>query len=154
MRPPQPFAGEVSRRLNEVEEILGKYVRITRGASPIRKYRDEAGAVAVVVKFAQARSYRGVAGFIKERREALSGKVDAIVFMFDCDAPVDQCEKYNHVSGELGCARRDGCCREGLSILGVCGVVYVLALAPRLEDVDDCTCICCHGMGSTGSASN
>lgn len=140
-RPDVPLV-QSSKILNIIEGHLGKYLRlIRRGRSPIKKYVD-GQTIVLVVKFAQGASHRQIANFLKEKRDKLSEYVQCIFLIFDCDAPAEQCRKFNDVSSLLECEEYRPCCSMSARY-GLCYKIRILALAPKLENTPLCNCICC-----------
>ncbi|MGC9170610.1 MAG: hypothetical protein ACP5HD_07695 [Thermoproteus sp.] len=154
-RPETPFTGELSRRISAVEELLGRYRRITAGGRyPVKKYVASGRAV-VVVKFAQISNWRGVFQFLSERRERLSDYARCVTIVFDCDAPAESCARLRDGIEILNCAGSRQCCAGagGVALLSICDGVSLLSFAPRLEDLSGvtCRCACCeHCEGRRG----
>jgi len=150
-RPETPFASGLSRRINAVEELLGRYRRITAGRRHSVKKYVASGRAVVVVKFAQITNWRGVFQFVKERRERLNDYARCVTVVFDCDAPADSCARLRDGIESLNCANPRQCCAgaKGVALLSICDGVSLLSFAPRLEDLSNvtCSCACCEHCG-------
>ncbi|MGB9705062.1 MAG: hypothetical protein ACPL3C_06400 [Pyrobaculum sp.] len=147
-RPEAPFTGELSRRISAVEELLGRYRRITAGGRyPVKKYVTSGRAV-VVVKFAQISNWRSVFHYVRERREGLNEYARCVTIVFDCDAPAESCARLRGGIEILNCANPRQCCAGGggVALLSTCDEVSLLSFAPRLEDLCGvtCSCACCE----------
>ncbi|AET34177.1 hypothetical protein [Pyrobaculum ferrireducens] len=144
--------GEQSRRISAVEELLGRYRRITAGGrhsvkkyNPVKKYVASGRAV-VVVKFAQISNWRSVFHYVRERRERLNDYARCVTIVFDCDAPAESCARLRDGIEILNCADPRQCCAgaSGVAHLSICDGVSLLSFAPRLEDLSNVTCSCAY----------